>query len=284
MCRKILQVLFILLQVFLVSCRQEVTVELPDYENKLAVFCILKPENKPLLLLNRSKSYFEYADTSHELKYIDDALVVITDVNTSITDTLTVERNKADWVLNDVYHETLDPHYRGHKNPQIGHKYILEIWHKGKYVTAETTIPKPVDIKSATVFLRSESEFEGYYDYIFQLKYDDIPGEANAYITTYFGNGSYYDYEYKYDYNLDGKEITDYYYIPINKLDTGTIWLRVENNTIATADYVSSVYAQSETFTNMFTEPSIIKHNIKGGLGIFGATTRFHRRFPVDIK
>ncbi len=285
MLRKILIIFTVCINFLLISCREDITLEIPPYESKLAVFCVLNPFREPALLLNRSKANFNYADTSRETQYITDALVVITDLTTGVKDTLKVRNfGQASWPMNGGGFHTTQPYYVGKNKPEIGHRYKLEIWHKNEYLHAETFIPQPVTIKSVTYKKSKSIEYEGFNDVTFTLKFDDIAGEQNAYVTTMLTSGNYYDYTYKYDHNNDGKELTDQHRIIMYPHDTGLIPLAVENHTLQTAEYISALYKQSEFTTHFFTEPSIVKHNINGGLGIFGAVSRHQFYFVVHVK
>src|SRR5688572_3512048 len=128
MLQKILLFLGIASGLFLTSCQEDITLEVPPYENKLAVFCILQADSIPRLFLNRSKSYFNYIDRSQELFYIDNARVIIKDVTSGITDTLVADSG---YVQDPYSSSTFYMHYYTGKNKaQVGHKYTLDITHK----------------------------------------------------------------------------------------------------------------------------------------------------------
>lgn len=258
------------------SCEENITLDLPEYEPKLAVFCVLHPGETPELYLNRSKSYFDYSDTSHEIVYISDAQVIITDVTAGINDTLKFYEVSPDFKKDNIY--------LGKIKPVAGQRYILNVWHNGKHVTAETIVPKAVEITGIENRLDS-SMFGNYYGSII-LKYRDIAGEENAYsLTTLIPNGwsgdttNQYvqsDNSYNYDRNSDGQEMQNEYYNSFYNgggLDSMVVYFQIENHTKATAEYLESVRDQRYASGDPTSEPVIIKHNITGGLGIFGAST-----------
>ncbi|RYD74724.1 MAG: DUF4249 domain-containing protein, partial [Sphingobacteriales bacterium] len=252
------------------------TLDLPEYEPKLAVFCVLHPDTTPVIYLNRSKSSFDYSDTSHETVYISDAQVVITDVSAGINDTLKFN-----------YSGQL---YEGKLIIKSGQRYILNIWHKGKQVSAETIVPQPVEITGIENHMekQGEMEYESYSGPV-KVKYMDQAGQGNAYSLTIFqpnaiwnGGGfdtivdRYTDMFYNFDRASDGKEMMNEYNGYFSRqidIPTYSIEIAVENFTIETAEYLESVREQNYTRGDPTTEPVLIKHNITGGLGIFGAST-----------
>lgn len=279
-----LWVLCITAGLLLVSCREDITLELPPYESKLAVFCILQNDETPALLLSRSKPYLNYADTGNQSDYITDALVVITDLTSGTKDTLTVRETGAYWLLNGDLLEIQQPCFISENKPIAGHKYKLEIWHKNEYLHAETFVPQPVKTKSVTYTKSASALYEGYSNISFTLKFDDVAGEENAYITNNYRWPRSPDYTYKYDRENDGGELTDLYNFIVESSDTSYFALQVENQTIETAKYITSVYKQSQVLSHFVSEPSILNHNIKGGLGIFGAASRDSLYFVLQVK
>ena len=259
------------------SCEENITLDLPEYEPKLAVFCVLHPGETPELYLNRSKSYFDYSDTSREIDYIPDAQVVITDVAAGINDTLKFSFTER--------------FYEGKIIPVAGQKYILNVWHNGKHVTAETIVPRAVEITEivnhldSSLYMYDTIEYANYNGSLL-IKYNDIAGEANAYSlkvtrpNPWSGDttNQYIESDniYNYDRNSDGQEMQNEYYTGFyndGHLDSMVIYFQIENNTTATAEYLESVQNQSYSRGDPTSEPVIIKHNITGGLGIFGAST-----------
>lgn len=272
--------------VFLTSCEENITLDLPDYEPKLAVHCILKPGEAPVLFLNRSKSYFDYSDTSRELQYISDAQVIITDVSAGMNDTLKFDFS--------------DGFYEGKLIPKTGQKYILHVTHKGKQITAETTVPQPVEITGFQNNMVEQDDGFGYkyYEGPILVKFNDQAGMENAYSArvierqyiSFNGRRDSYmterqDRFYNYDRGTDGREMHNEYWssYSINEgIDSIVLEVRLENHTLQTAEYLESVQNQNWTSGDPFTEPVMIKHNITGGLGIFGATTIGNsKRFKV---
>ncbi|MGZ5280723.1 MAG: DUF4249 family protein [Bacteroidia bacterium] len=294
MYRKMLWVLYFIAGLFLISCREDITLDVPPYENKLAVFCVLQPDTVPILFLNRSKSYFDYTDKSYEIQDIKNAKVIITDLTNGKKDTL--RSRFGSWVsvrINNMFISGYLPHYIGKIKPQIWHKYLLEIWHKDKYVSAETFIPKPVEISAITFTVDSMEFYRGYVSgYNFNITFKDELSAANGYnalIRYSNGNGvaaNDRNVAFKFDYGKDGQPITLNYYQDIHHQNSDSLAYNfiIENNTAETAEYIQSVIKQvSMGEEDILSEPVIVKHNIKGGLGIFGASTK-SKPFRIKVK
>ncbi len=281
MLQKMLLFLGLAGSLLLTSCQEDITLEVPPYENKLAVFCVLQPDSIPRLFLSRSKSYFDYTDKSEEYLYIKNAEVIIKDITSGIIDTL---KSDSGFILNDNGGRYYAYFYTGKYAAKIGHRYTLDIRHNGKHVTSETFVPKPVEITKVDYKVDSMSS-----NFDFYIK--DPADESNGYnlvnIFTYtFWDGQqmrtiknkYRENNFYYDKLKNGGEMAVNYYRDDDirkQLDTSrTLYFYIENNTTQTAEYLQSVWGQIYNGQdNFFTEPSIVKHNITGGLGIFGATT-----------
>ncbi len=286
---KILSVTAFLLLALLCSCREDITLGIPPYETKLAVHCILQPGVRPVLFLNRSKGYFEYTDTSTDINYIDDATVILTDVTAGWIDTL-----KSAFMT--FGGGSTHGYYFCDKQIISGHTYKLNVWHKGRHVSAETTVPDPVVIKNVTFTADSSNYIDPLYQmkYIFNIEFEDIAGQQNAYkIISNTRNAitSWHEDErnkkYLYDYGNDGATLTYNYYQWVYFKPADMVYARfiVENSTAATAEYTQALINQvnSRDENEFFAEPVILKHNINGGLGIFGAKS-ISQPFSVRIR
>ncbi|MGZ5244494.1 MAG: DUF4249 domain-containing protein [Bacteroidia bacterium] len=293
MLQKILLFMGISAGLFLTSCQEDITLEVPPYENKLAVYCILQHDSIPRLFLSRSKSYFNYIDKSQELQYIDDAQVIIKDITTGITDTLKPDSGFVEDNSGNGSHYFMH-YYTGKYKAQTGHKYTLDITHKEKHVTAEAFVPVPVTINRVDYKLDSNSTD-------FKVFFNDPANESNAYnlipsfYTTYWNGQEWITQEHKYRENnftydklKNGSEMASEFYTDWDMRnitqDSLILYFTIENNTTQTAEYLESIWNQVYNGEdNFFTEPSIVKHNIDGGLGIFGALTP-SQKFRLKIR
>lgn len=293
MFRKILLFMSISAGLFLTSCQEDITLEVPPYENKLAVYCILQPDSLPRLFLSRSKSYFNYTDKSQELQYINDAQVIIKDITAGTIDTLKADSGFVEDNSGNGSRYFMR-YYTGNYKAQIGHTYTLDIKHREKHVTAEAFVPVPVTINKVDYKLDSMSSR-------FFVHFNDAANESNAYnlilsfINTYWDGQQwvtneikYRENSYIYDKLKNGSEMETEYYTDWDMRnitqDSLILYFTVENNTTQTGEYLESIWNQVYNGEdNFFTEPSIVKHNIEGGLGVFGAVTP-SQKYRLKLK
>jgi hypothetical protein len=258
------------------SCIEDITVDLPQYQPKLAVFCVLQPDSLPVLFLNESTSKFDYGDTSTSpstrMKYINNALVVISN-DFNERDTLRLKE------VIDPFRNEKKYYYEGRLKIEEGRKYYLFVSHEGRQASAETTVPlRPVPGNMEL------NKFEDSRDFTITMYVKDIAGEDNYYhiiadsYTDTFGTPNVYvytdEFNYQSDKGFDGKDvplIISGSYSDFNNQDTATVYGTVARATKATGLYLYTVGMQSNMDDNPFSEPVIIQHNITGGLGLFGA-------------
>ena len=272
-------IISIFLAVIFFGCQKNISLNIPKYEGKVVVFCILQPNQWPDMSLTLSQSYYSYADTTGQPTYITNAQVTITDQNTNIVDTL-------------IGHSF--GYYQGHHNTVAGHHYIANINYQGKKITAETTVPMPVKIDHIDYVKLSPPIGPGVFDssYFFSIFFNDIPGEADYYAVTqsskYTFNNAITGYSvFTTDAGLDGKQID----ITTELINNDSVppsppflvTFNLENATKETYDYFNSINSQSNSANNPFSQPVMVKSNINGGLGLFGAMTP-SPDFFVNVK
>jgi|GEM_PF-7121202 len=258
------------------GCEKNITLDIPKYDSKVVVYCVLSPGMSPVMSLSLSQSYYSYADTTLKPSYITNAQVVITDQNTNIKDTLKFDT------------ASFSKFYYGKQTPIPGHHYIANISYQGKMITAETSVPMPVKIDSINYIKIDNAQYPGYSGagYQFHIFFKDIPGETDEYLATQDSNADYSSFTS--DAGLDGKQfelITDYgnsngYTPPPPPF---TVNFAVSNATKATADYLTNVYSQRNSAGDPFSQPVIVEGNINGGLGLFGAMAH-SIYFTVKVK
>jgi hypothetical protein len=271
---------------FLSSCEEDITLDVPPYQPKLAVYCVLYPDSIPRLFLNRSKAYFDYSDESLETQYIDNAQVIIEDVDTHQTDTLAADSGM-------VYFQNMNNqfmhYYTGHFKPKAGSHYKLSVNHNEMHLTGETRVPSAINLDPSDITYTTDSI--GLYETLYHMKIriHDLAGEENSYRLYSTGPYQYYygPVQVISDLGSDGKDLTlpyDYsYYYGGGGPDTLSLSFQVENMTRATNDYITSVMDQQYNDDNPFVEPTIIKHNVTGGLGLFGASA-LGNRLTVKLR
>lgn len=266
----------------LFGCQQNITLELPKYEPKVAVFCILRPDQLPVMYLNLSKSYYSYGDTSGGYNFIKNAIVVITDQTINISETLHLDSG---YVSFPNY--TYSWFYLGKHVPLIGHNYIANISYNGKMIKAETMVPMPVNVDH---FDYAKAPNSYYYNY--HIYFNDLKGQTNYYSVSQFlpaalGNEIFDDTGFISDVGLDGKQLE----INTNSYDNQgfsykppfTHWFAINSATPEAGKYMIDVSTQASSSRDPLSQPVVIESNVNGGLGIFGAVTP-SPEFYIEVK
>lgn len=128
---------------FFISCERDITVDLPEAEQKIVVEGYIEPGEKAVVMLTRSTSFFAPIpnDSASLLSYI----VVGADVSVTVSD----------GVITDHLTLTIDTNYYVpllYKSDtligQAGRTYTLTVVADGKTITSTTTIPQLVPLDS----------------------------------------------------------------------------------------------------------------------------------------
>ena len=146
-----------LISIILLSCQEEITLELPRGDNKLVVQGAIENGFPPYVILTKNQGYFEEinSDTYANLFVTDASVSVIRDDNTTHELTLITENiisqieTLFDTIINippnTIYidlEELLSP-----SNFSIANRsYTLDILWNDQLITAETTIPEPTPL------------------------------------------------------------------------------------------------------------------------------------------
>ena len=145
------------------SCRKDVTLELPEYTQKVVIEGSIETGSSPFVFLSYSVPYFgEFDYTKPQTAFIKGAKVVVTDGITS--ETLT----------------ELDPSlgylYAGYQIKGVeGRTYTLQVTVNGMTFETNTTILKPARLDSVYFFAQYDS-----LGYIFQT-FTEPAGSGDAY-------------------------------------------------------------------------------------------------------
>jgi Tfp pilus assembly protein PilP len=270
----------ILCVLVLQGCTQNITLDLPSYENKVAVFCLLSPDSLPKMYLNLSKSYYAYADTTPGYRFVKSASVTITDQSKNTIDTLHLDS------AIEGFSNTFTWFYRGKKRINAGDHYIANIKYGGKILTAETTVPLPVTMDHY-YYKKSVDTFGMYANYEFHVFFNDRADESNSYTLSAFppiGFHNIHEYNFSSDAGFNGKQMEAvYYYSNQQPNDSFSIGFTIDNATPQTDKYITDVYNQQGSYQDPFTEPVVIESNVTGGLGLFGAIAP-SPMFTVKVK
>lgn len=264
------------------SCTQDITIDLPEYPPKLVVNCVLMPDTLPRVFVGLSVPVFNYIDTLNKSNIISDATVVLSDgTNTeTLKPAFCEEDQNFGYVVQDCYEGTM--------KIVPGKSYHLSVKYKDLSATADVKIPNQVVIDGATVkkYAVNQDSFAEV-----KVSFKDVAGELNFYqVRSHFGsyewdpNTGQFDTVYRYedgdrldDNGKDGKTLSgNWNWQYMFNQSSFSADLIVNSTTKATVDYFASFNLQQYSGGgggNPFVEPTVIKSNIVGGIGVFGAIT-----------
>lgn len=264
------------------SCEKEITVDLPEYQEKIVVEGWIDYNEYATVFLTKSTSYFaHYTEETLTDMVITDALVMVSDLQGN-TDTLTLG---VDTTL------AFPVRFKGSKiKGEYGGIYQLKIIYNNKTISATTTIPQPFNIDSV-YYVEQDAK---YHKGILRMKFKDQAGVNNFYriFSMKLGKnknfvpalGSVFD-----DRLFDGKETffelyqgrasnivsSDYYDDSLQYLN----YYFGSGDTViykyATIDYPHYNFwytAEWEISSggNPFTSPAPVRSNIDGAIGVWG--------------
>lgn len=264
---------------FLLSaCEKEITVDLPDAEQKVVVEGHIEPGEAPFVILTRSSPYFDPVDSATLANtIIFGATVIVSDGIT--TDTMVPALDL-----------TLFPPFY-YKAPNMlgapGRTYSLKVIADGKEFTAVTTLPYPIPLDSVWFEVQPPSDSLGFaYAHL-----TDPPGYGNAYrwfakrlgkddrfiapigssFDDKFIDGKSFDFGYNRGSkpNSDAADDNNEEHGYFKKGDTIVIkFCAIDNESFL---FYRSYETEVGNNGNPFAAPTSIKTNIKGGgLGIWG--------------
>jgi hypothetical protein len=146
-------IFFFLTSALLSSCERDITVELPEADQKIVVEGYIEPGEKAVVMLSKSAGFFDPVDSASLISYlILNAFVTVSDG--ILTDTLvaTIDTN---YYIPLVYKsQTLIG--------QVGKTYSLTVIAEGKTVTAVTTIPQLIPLDSVWYKVQEGRDSLGY--------------------------------------------------------------------------------------------------------------------------
>ncbi|MCS6822543.1 MAG: DUF4249 domain-containing protein [Microscillaceae bacterium] len=260
--------------VALFACRnleRTIEFELPPYRSQLVVECYLEVGKPYQLLLTESVSYF----APPELPRLLNALVTIT--HQGKKDTLFPEV-KRDTTVNKIYTHTAKNVITAWNEDE----YLLEIRdNKGRYLTARTRFLPPPRIDTAYAQFRTQPDTTAFL------------------LVRFFDNDSNKDNFYRLvvnKRNLKGSREIDFAWQPRiitdGKISIGTSYRFKKGDTLLISlyhieqsylDFIRTVSDANQANGNPFAQPTVIRSNVQGGLGIFTALS-YDRRTLVLKK
>lgn len=156
----------------LIGCEKNITIPQPSYNSRVTIQCSLEPGTVPKLYFYRTVPYFDKINTSLHDLFIKDALVEISDADT--TDYLFV-----DSTYNFIKCE-FEYFYTGSIQTRENRQYKLEITRDTSYYTATTTTNlRATTIDSVgytSIFKDIYGEHEGVISY-----FRDLPNQSDYY-------------------------------------------------------------------------------------------------------
>lgn len=286
------------------ACRQQINVK-SKVKGNFVVYSELKAGEVAEIYLTEETTYYQYIEKDQSVSFIKDASVSIegngqTDVLelTSKQDTFIPPWGGTPTYLTVFY-------YKGHVPLVANQTYTLKATREKKTITAETSLPAPVNIKSVK---KTEYQLDGQVRTFYIAQFDD-PKDTDDYyrLESCFGlmrpdsagnpsgivdwyctdkiNASYgylFPVTDKYFFNNEGGlEIGT---IPYSPFDSVSCKLHLRCYGKDFGDYMQSVQDQNGNGNNPLVEPTLLKSNIKGdGIGIFGGYT-LSDEFAFKIK
>jgi len=172
---------------FFIACEESIDLELPEYENDIVLYGVLIAGEQPQILLTESTGYFEPLNSRDRLIVIEDATVILSDGTQTYNLSYDPLMTSHSYWVNNFYEYTSD-FLGGYTIEDIiieeGKTYTIEVKHKERTLTGETTIPKKANLNN--VF--HEIEFFEYplspglicWSDKLEINFDD-PDEENFY-------------------------------------------------------------------------------------------------------
>jgi hypothetical protein len=155
----------------LASCEKTIAIKQLPYESKLSIQCLITPNQKPLLYINRTVPYFDPKVNTRELT-IDNAAVKLNDGNADFS-------LQFDSLYN--YHFCrYDYFYKGRQNIQPGKTYTLTINYNGKTYAARATTDQLTVPVTSTAYVQVFKDLYGEHEGVI-IGYTDRPGAENYY-------------------------------------------------------------------------------------------------------
>ncbi len=268
----------LLLALVLVGCEQTITLDLPDFEQKLAIESIIESEDFAGVAISRNEERLGYVNDLDTFTHITNALVELTTELGSQICTYEFSNNDRSF-------------YACTEPIAASGKMSLRVEDQGDVVTAETEVPSTASIATADVEEQETSFYgETFIEFFFDVTIDDLANEDNFYQLGYsfaitpedqildspnFEGDLFYT-----DVGRDGQEISireriNSFSFFAPEGETVYVSVFVMSLSESAYNYFSSQQAQENQgdFQGPFSEPTPINGNINNGLGVFGVRT-----------
>ena len=266
------------------GCTTDITVDLPEPTPQIVVEGYIEQGQAPYVLLTRNTAFFGNFDVNDIDKYlVHDAVVVVS--NEFTTDTLTencITYTSDDRTYTVCYYVSQQQLIIG----EVGKSYKLQVIAEGKTITAETIIPDIVAFDSIWYEPHENEENDSLVTVLGQLPDPDTIGNYYRYFSqrnserTYpvfsiddrFFNGENFKFPLRRGQDPD-EEIDEDTYGYFWRGDTVVIkWAAISKSHY---DFWNTLEYEMSS-GGPFGSATVIKSNIKGGLGIWGGYAAFY--------
>ncbi|MFP4665061.1 MAG: DUF4249 family protein [Bacteroidales bacterium] len=253
---RIYSIIILLSLITAIACETDITVDLPEPEDKLIVEGRIDQGGKARVFLSSNIGYFEpvsipeiseSTDISQYVSFLEESMGLIYDSTIVIT------------VNNGQIIDSLKPSfipefpYFGYRGSEIvgeeGQNYRLDIAYKDKKYWAETYIPQAVQIDSVWYTFAQDNDTLGFLHFLFQDPVNvrnfysmelQTVGEHTSYFPPYFGSFAFDDA------GLDGDTIR---YTPLTKAYDGNDFFQAEFE--EEGDFENAVYHKFGSTVNL---------------------------------
>ena len=292
-----IKILFSLIIIIAISCEKDITVDLPQPEQKIVLEGAIENGEYPYLYVTKNVAYFDKVDTNTLINMIAlDSSAVITVTHENIVDTLHPMID---------FNNIIPIKYQGNIKGEIGKTYILNAKIFGKTYTASTKIPVPVPLDSVKFKLRQPDSPDDSTGFLWMYATDPDTagnyyrlfsktlGKDNVFVhpTTSVADDQYFngvsvEYRIYRGYNpLVGEE-------PDQSQEDVPRWVFIKGETVVLKfcsldvkhyNFWYSIELQNASDGNPFASPVTIKSNIEGGaLGIWGGYGSYLDTIYID--
>lgn len=281
--KKIIYLIFAFSGILFFSCEKEITLDLPESEDKLVVEGIIEQGKHPYVILTKNSSYFDPVDSNTIMDMLVlDAIVTVSDGQ--VVDSLNLSF--------DIYQLPYIKYTGSEIIGEAGKTYTLNITYGGKNYSAVTSIPFPVELDSVRIKYLEQPEDSIGLVWIYFVDPDSLGNYYRGYTKT-LGKDSVFVHPYKSVYDdriANGKKIefaitrgwdpmqgSEFFEDEDPKFPWWSfifgekIVVKLCSMDAEHYDFWYSTEQQMATDGNPFATPTSVRTNISGGaLGIWG--------------
>jgi len=278
-------VVLILFSVIIFGCQKEVYIDLPNPEQKLVIEGFIEQDQYAVVSVTRNSPYFSPVDSSTLAKlFVINAKVIVSD-GTQTEELMLDFSNAALGVWPFIC-------YKGSVlKGEVGKTYWLTIYAEGDTITGQTTIPEPVQLDSIWWLPDNKHNIENDTLGYIWASYNDDPSEHHYFRLFSYRRGrdksfvplfgSVYD-----DILFDGMDLTFSMYrgVPsISDVDSiqkdkelfyfkkgDTVDVKITSIDREHYEFWRTIEQEVYMGGNPFMFPVLIRHNVKGALGVWG--------------